>query len=80
MSNVIIGGYKLQGLVTNPNGGVKVLKDLAQSENFSLRGNIYVNDNGGNRCKGITSLNLNSNQIITSICVVKGIIITMSYS
>ena len=80
LSSVIVGGYKLQGLVTDCNGSVKITQDLVQSENFSLRGNMYVNNSSKNRCKGISSINVNSNQIITSICVVQGIIITMSYS
>ena len=79
-NNVIIGGDYLTGRVIDSKGNCKLYCDLAQTEKLSLRGNMYVTDNSGNRCKALSSLNISSSQKINSMCVVKGIIITMSYS
>jgi len=79
-NNVVVSGSYLTGRVLDTNGNCKLYCDLTQTEKLSLRGNMYVTDNSGNRCKGLSSLNLSSSKKIDTMCVVKGIIITMSYS
>jgi len=79
-NNVVVGGSGLVGYTTKLTGLADSQCNLVQAEKLSLRGNMYVTNQFGTKCKGLSSVTLNSTKLITSICVVKGIIITMSYA
>jgi len=79
-NSVIVGGSSMSGYTTNNEGNPNIINNFTQTDIISVRGNVYVSDNSGNRCRGLSYLNLSPGTTINSICIIKGIVITMSYT